>query len=250
MGHWGIEHVGVWGEMREMTEDYKNSYLYDRLRERWGDEALVWAREQRRRKSRWIVEHVREELGEQAADLTDEEIIEGYHAAVDAARPLEGNREWWTAEQAADFFNVTVREIEERYRPLMPASAIIEPEKEYEYVYDFEREGFEFDKQAARAEIHKPMWIRMKERKKYSTTPYRQGFTINPDRVGGVPQDGDSNLMGTINERGYDHGLEPVSRRLVKVTPRLYLKDALMDVRFDKVQSRKVKPLPPRGADG
>ena len=36
MGHWGLEHAGVWGEMREMTEDYKNSYLYGRLRERWG----------------------------------------------------------------------------------------------------------------------------------------------------------------------------------------------------------------------
>src|SRR5699024_12058388 len=102
----------------------------------WGE--WVWTREQRWRKARGIVEHVREELGEQAADLTDDQILEGYHAAVDAARPLEGAREWWTAEQAADFFNVTVREIEERYRPLMPASAIIEPEKEYEYVYDFE----------------------------------------------------------------------------------------------------------------
>lgn len=233
-----------------MTEDYKNSYLHDRLRESRGDAALAWAREQNRREARGIVEHVREELGEQAADLTDDQILEGYRAAVDVARPLEGDREWWTAEQAADFFNVTVREIEERYRPLMPGAAIIEPEKEYEYVYDFEREGFEFDKQAARAEIHKPMRIRMKERKKYSTTPHRRGFTINPDRVGGVPQDGDSNLMGTINERGYDFGLEPVSRRLVKVTPRLYLKDALMSVRFDKVQSRKIKPLPPRGADG
>src|SRR5699024_4242659 len=128
---------GVWREMREMTGDYKNSFLHERIRERWGDEALVWAREQSRRKARGIVEHVREELGEQAADLTDDQILEGYRAAVDAVRPLEGNREWWTAEQAAEFFNVTVREIEERYRPLMPGSAIIEPEKEYEYVYDF-----------------------------------------------------------------------------------------------------------------
>ena len=161
---------------------------------------------------------------------------------------LEGEREWWTAEQAADFFNVTVREIEERYRPLMPGSAIIEPEKEYEYVYDFEREGFEFDKQTAREQLYASKW--KKSIKQESTTPFRRGFTINPDRVGGVPQAGNSLLWGTINERGYDHGLEPVSRRLVKVTPRLYLKDALMSVRFDKVQSRKVKPLPPRGADG
>ena len=234
--------------MREMIEDYKDSFLHERIRERWGGEALAWAREQRRRKARGIVEHVREELGEQADCLTDDEILEGYHAAVDAARPLEGAREWWTAEQAADFFNVTVREIEERYRPLMPGSAIIEPEKEYEYVYDFEREGFEFDKQAAREQIYASKW--KKSIKQESTTPFRRGFTINPDRVGGVPQAGDSLLWGTINERGYDHGLEPVSRRLVKVTPRLYLKDALMDVRFDKVQSRKVKPLPPRGADG
>ena len=231
-----------------MTENYKDSYLHDRLRESRGDAALAWAREQNRRKARWIVEHVREELGEQAADLTDDQILEGYHAAVDAARPLEGAREWWTAEQAADFFNVTVREIEERYRPLMPGSAIIEPEKEYEYVYDFEREGFEFDKQAARQQLYASKW--KKGIKQESTTPFRRGFTINPDRVGGVPQAGDSLLWGTINERGYDHGLEPVSRRLVKVTPRLYLKDALMSVRFDKVQSRKVKPLPPRGADG
>ena len=214
------------------------------------DEGLQHLSEQVDFKALELIERARHNFGEEAEGLTDDEILEGYRVAVDAARPLEGNRDWWTAEQAADFFNVTVREIEERYRPLMPASAIIEPEKEYEYVYDFEREGFEFDKQAARAEIHKPMRIRMKERKKYSTTPYRRGFTINPDRVGRVPQDGDSDLMGTINERGYDHGLEPVSRRLVKVTPRLYLKDALMDVRFEKVQSRKVKPLPPRGADG
>ena len=104
--------------MREMEKDY----LHERIR--------AWAEEQRRRKARGIVESVRYELGEQAEGLTDDEIIEGYHAAVDAARPLEGEREWWTAEQAADFFNVTVREIEERYRPLMPGSAIIEPEKE------------------------------------------------------------------------------------------------------------------------
>ena len=239
-----IESVG------EMEKDYRDSYRYKRIRERWDDESLVWAERERRRMDRGIVEFVREELGAQADGLTDDEIIEGYHAAMDAVRPLEGDREWWTAEQAADFFNVSVREIEERYRPLMPGGAVIEPEKEYEYVYDFEREGFEFDKQAARAEIHKPMRIRAKEWEKYSTTPYRRGFTINPDRVGGVPQAGDSLLWGTINERGYDHGLEPVSRRLVKVTPRLYLKDALMDVRFDKVQSRRVKPLPPRGADG
>lgn len=214
------------------------------------DEGLQHLSKQVDFKALELIEQARSNFGEEAEGLTDEQILEGYRMAVDAARPLEGNREWWTAEQAADFFNVTVREIEERYRPLMPGNSIIEPEKEYEYVYDFEREGFEFDKQAALTEIHKPMRIRMKERKKYSTTPYRRGFTINPDRVGGVPQDGDSDLMGTINERGYDHGLEPVSRRLVKVTPRLYLKDALMDVRFEKVQSRKVKPLPPRGADG
>lgn len=214
------------------------------------DEGLQHLSKQVDFKALELIERARRNFGEEAEGLTDEQILEGYRAVVDAAMPLEGNREWWTAEQAADFFKVTVREIEERYRPLMPGGAIIEPEKEYEYVYDFEREGFEFDKQAARAEIHKPMRIRMKERKKYSTTPYRRGFTINPDRVGGVPQDGDSDLMGTINERGYDHGLEPVSRRLVKVTPRLYLKDALMNVRFEKVQSRKVKPLPPRGADG
>ena len=89
-----------------------------------------------------LIEQARRNFGEEAEGLTDEQIIEGYRAAVDAARPLEGNREWWTAEQAADFFNVTVREIEERYRPLMPGNSIIEPEKEYEYVYDFEREGF------------------------------------------------------------------------------------------------------------
>src|SRR5699024_5620660 len=185
-----IESVG------EMTEDYKDSFLHERIRERWGGEALAWAREQNRRKARGIVEHVREELGEQAADLTDDQIIEGYHAAVDAVRPLEGNREWWTAEQAADFFNVTVREIEERYRPLMPGGAIIEPEKEYEYVYDFEREGFEFDKQAAREQIYASKW--KKSIKQESTTPFRRGFTINPDRVGGVPQAGDSLLWGTI----------------------------------------------------
>src|SRR5699024_8567449 len=170
LGCWGIEHTGVW---REMTEDYKNSFYYERIRERWGDEALVWAREQSRRKSRGVVEHVREELGEQAADLTDDQILEGYHAAVDAVRPLEGAREWWTAEQAADFFNVTVREIEERYRPLMPGNSIIEPEKEYEYVYDFEREGFEFDKQAAREQLYASKW--KKSIKKESTTPFRIG---------------------------------------------------------------------------
>ncbi|MCQ9332440.1 hypothetical protein [Corynebacterium phoceense] len=246
----GIEQMSVERGAGEMEKDYRDSYRYKRIRERWSDEALAWAEGERRRMDRGIVEFVREELGAQADGLTDDEIIEGYHAAMDAVRPIEGDREWWTAEQAADFFNVSVREIEERYRPLMPGGAVIEPEKEYEYVYDFEREGFVFDEQAARSEIHKPMRERVKEWEKYSTTPYRRGFTINPDRVGRVPQEGDSNLMGTINERGYDHGLEPVSRRLVRVTPRLYLKDALMNVRWDKVQSRRVKPLPPRGADG
>ena len=33
---WGLEHAGVWGGMREMTEDYKDSFLYERIRERWG----------------------------------------------------------------------------------------------------------------------------------------------------------------------------------------------------------------------
>ena len=74
-----------------MTEDYKDSYLHERIRERWGDEALAWAEKQRRNKARGIVEHVREELGEQADCLTDDEIIEGYNRAVDAARPLEGS---------------------------------------------------------------------------------------------------------------------------------------------------------------
>lgn len=212
------------------------------------DEGLQHLSKQVDFKALELIEQARSNFGEEAEGLTDEQILEGYRMAVDAARPLEGNRDWWTAEQAADFFNVTVREIEERYRPLMPGNSIIEPEKEYEYVYDFEREGFEFDKQAAREQLYASKW--KKSIKQESTTPFRRGFTINPDRVGGVPQAGDSLLWGTINERGYDHGLEPVSRRLVKVTPRLYLKDALMDVRFDKVQSRKVKPLPPRGADG
>ena len=42
-----------------MTEDYKDSYLHEKIR--------AWDEEQRRRKARGIVEHVREELGEQAA---------------------------------------------------------------------------------------------------------------------------------------------------------------------------------------
>ena len=45
--------------MGEMIEGYEDSYLHERIR--------AWAEEQRRRKARWIVEHVREELGEQAA---------------------------------------------------------------------------------------------------------------------------------------------------------------------------------------
>ena len=201
------------------------------------DEGLQHLSKQVDFKALELIEQARRNFGEEAEGLTDDQILEGYRAAVDAARPLEGEREWWTAEQAADFFNVTVREIEERYRPLMPGSAIIEPEKEYEYVYDFEREGFEFDKQAARQQLYASKW--KKSIKKESTTPFRRGFTINPDRVGGVPQAGDSLLWGTINERGYDHGLEPVSRRLVKVTPRLYLKDALMDVQIGRASCRE-----------
>ena len=60
-----------------MTEDYKDSFLHERIRERWGGEALAWAEKQRRNKARGIVESVREELGEQAADLTDDQILEG-----------------------------------------------------------------------------------------------------------------------------------------------------------------------------
>ena len=51
----------------EMTEDYKDSFLHERIRERWGGEAMAWAEKQRRNKARGIVEHVREGLGEQAA---------------------------------------------------------------------------------------------------------------------------------------------------------------------------------------
>ena len=29
---WGIEHAGVWRELREMEKDY----LHERIRERWG----------------------------------------------------------------------------------------------------------------------------------------------------------------------------------------------------------------------
>lgn len=160
----------------------------------------------------------------------------------------ESGREWWTAKQAAEAFNVTVREIEERYKPLMTPGAVREPEKEYDYVYDFERPGYEFDEQAAREQIHKSAWKKSVEQE--STDPFKRGFTINPDRVGGVPQDGDFDLWSTIETRGYDLGLEPVSRRLVNVTPRLFLRDELLNVRYEKVQSRKVKPLPPRGSGG
>ena len=32
LGCWGIEHAGVWRELREMTEDYEDSYLHERIR--------------------------------------------------------------------------------------------------------------------------------------------------------------------------------------------------------------------------
>ena len=51
--------MNVWRELREMIEDYEDSYLHEKIR--------AWAEEQRRNKARGIVESVREELGEQAA---------------------------------------------------------------------------------------------------------------------------------------------------------------------------------------
>ncbi len=182
-------------------------------------------------------DHLRDLAGMSEDELSDDEIDRRLNAPVPLKyREYSSRGEWWTAEQAAEAFNLTVREIEERYRPLLPSTAVLEPYKEYEYLYDFEVPGFTFNNYRARGSN--------------SSDPFKRGFSMNPDRRGSSPTDEDPIVFGTIEQRGYDFGLEPKHRRLVRVQPRLYLKSALYDARWERVQSRKVKPLPPRGKSG
>lgn len=144
--------------------------------------------------------------------------------------------EWWTAEQAAEFFNISVREINERYRPEMPTGTVLEPVTEHEYGYDFESPDVDFSN-------YQPQG-------RSSTSPFRRGYSVDVEAPHAPLDTGSLTVFSTINERGFDFGLEPVSRRKVRKTERLFLVEALLDLRFEKVNSRKAKPLPPRGEGG
>ena len=151
---------------------------------------------------------------------------------------------WVTAEQAAAEFNLTVREIEERYRPAMLAlypGSVLEPLTEVRYEYDFEAPGF--------------TWEGYSPRSLFTTDPHGHKFDYYPERPEGIdPEDmvADPSFPFTIDSvDGYDKGLEPRSRTVTtQVRPRLFELGALTEVRLRRVASRKVKPIPPRGKGG
>lgn len=149
---------------------------------------------------------------------------------------------WWTVEQAAEAFNVTVREIEERYRPLMPAGTVTRKMRERVYRYDFEAEDCEL-------EDYRPV-------ESWGTDPRNLKSDCFPELESGfIPDeddDGDFLRLISVEEKGddYDPGLEPVSRRQVDYLEQMYLRDALLDLREEKLQSRREKPLPARGKGG
>lgn len=116
-------------------------------------------------------------------------------------------RTWLTAEQAAERFNVTVREINERYRPIMELTypgSVLPPLTEVLYEYDFEGPNFN--------------WEGYEERQKELLTvdPYGRSFYCYPEMAKGfVPdedEDGDALRLKAHDECGYDKGLEPKSR--------------------------------------
>lgn len=153
-------------------------------------------------------------------------------------------REWVTVEEAAERCNVTVREIEERYRGAMLAhfpGSVIEPLTEVRYEYDFETPGF--------------TWEGYQPRETRNVDAYGPSYRYAPEvALGYVPDDDEGSDMLILkhhNVDGYDAGLEPKSRTTTTVVqPRLYEVSALMEIRERKVQSRKIKPAPARGKGG
>ena len=145
---------------------------------------------------------------------------------------------WWTAEQAATAFNVTTREIKERYKPLLPTWAIREPVKEWRYEYDFEAPGFDWGayapKEASSVDLFKH---------RYDVWPESKKPPADKDNT-------DSLWFSAHRDRGFDFGLEPTRRYRGTVVEELFNVDVLMMIREEKIMSRKVKPIPPRGAGG
>lgn len=191
------------------------------------------------------------EAGLEALAMSSPELVDGQAGWVGepgqthyGKDTILARREWVTVEEAAELCNVTVREIEERYRDSMLAhypGSVIEPLTEVRYEYDFETPGF--------------TWEGYGPRSLFTTDPHGHKFDYYPERPEGIdPEDmvADPSFPFTIDRvDGYDKGLEPKSRTTtVVVQPRLYEETALMEIRARKVQSRKIKPAPPRGKGG
>ncbi|ALC07134.1 hypothetical protein CDES_14045 [Corynebacterium deserti GIMN1.010] len=145
---------------------------------------------------------------------------------------------WWTAEQAANAFNVTIREIKERYKQQLPAWAIREAVKEWRYEYDFEDPEYNWGDYAPQENRSTDLF-----KHRYDVWPESKKPPVDKENT-------DALRLVTHRDKGFDFGLEPKRRFRVVVIEELYDMEALMIVREERVLSRKVKPIPPRGLGG
>lgn len=185
-----------------------------------------------------------DELGFEEVDRR----IRAYEEQDIRHREFDRFGEWWTAQQAAERFNVTVREIHERYRPLMPRGYVLPPESSLETKYEFEQEDFDWDK-----------YIENMPTENMSTDVYNRAFDCAPETaLGYVPGENEDDaviMTGRYNSHhvsGYDEGLEPSRRRRIKgeAGQWLYLAEPLLLIRAEKENSRRIKDLPPRNSGG
>lgn len=171
--------------------------------------------------------------------------------------------EWLTAAEAAAEFNIAEREIRDRYRPLMPSGTVLPPMKEVAYPYDFEGEGYEWGSyeipswEPAKSPKGEPShewkkWNNYNRKVDHYTRAITTYWSADKDIFMGTPSDDLEPMMRVSAEdyeTGYDKGLEPKPYQ-VEVAPELYHGGILREIRRRRVESRKVKPIPPRGAGG
>lgn len=152
-------------------------------------------------------------------------------------------RYWLTAEEVAQMFNVSVRTVDERWRRELDREAVAPPWREYRYVYDFELED-DLDNYVA-------------PRGTSSVDPLGRGGDWYETATGNAPVDDEDDaacVYGSYPEShlegGYDYGLEPVSRRMVVLDPRLYRLDAVIELAERKALARRKKGDLKRGSNG
>lgn len=131
---------------------------------------------------------------------------------------------WVTVKQAAQMFNVTEREIMERYKPHMPAEAVLAPRKEREYTYDFE--------QITREDLES-----YNPEQSWTVDPFNRRWDTYPEQVIDDEDDTPPFPFMVTNEKTdqeYDQGLTPVSRRQVEYEGWLLKVSELLEVRIAK----------------